>query len=138
MAKAKKVKQLIVTCPDKPGKLAQVSGALARAKVNGEAIMACGCLRQTCLPAGRAWFAMLTNNDGKAKAALKKVGFKVSQEEAVVVSLPDKPGALAGVAQKLAAKKVNLEYCYATACGCGGCKLVLRAKDNRKILAALK
>ena len=131
MAKAKKVKQLIVTCPDKPGKLAQITGALARAKVNGEAIMACGC-------SGKAWFAMLTDNDLKAKAALKSVGFKVSQEEAVVVSLPDKPGALAGVAQKLAAKKVNLEYCYATACGCGGCKLVLRAKDNSKILAALK
>jgi hypothetical protein len=131
MVKVKKVKQLVVTCSDKAGKLAEVTGALAGAKVNMQAIMACGC-------SGKAWFAVLTDNNLKAKAALKGAGFNVGEEGAVAVSLPDKPGALAYVAGKLAAKNVNLEYCYVTACGCGGCFLILRALDNNKIMTALK
>jgi len=133
MIDVRKVKQLVVTTADKPGLLADISKAVAKQGVNFEAICAYGM-------EGKAVFYLVCSDHRKAKAALKKKGFKVKEEEVVILGLENKPGSLSEVAEKLKSKKINLVYCYGSACDClcDCCRLVFKAENNDKAIAALR
>ncbi len=79
MAKASRVKQLSFTMPNNVGLLMEITEALAKAKVNIEAITAYGWEEL------EASFMILTDNNAKAKKALAKLGAKVEIEPAQLV-----------------------------------------------------
>lgn len=103
---------LSVTLQNKPGQLAKVASALARAKVNIEAISVVDSAEVGVV-------RLMTSSNAKARAALKKAGMEVVQHPVLRVKLPNEPGALAAVARKLSAQKVNIEFVYGSAAGRG-------------------
>ncbi len=125
-----KVTQLVLNLQSKPGVLANVVGALGKAGVNIEGI----CAAET---AGRGKIRLLVSDAAKAEAALKAAKIRCGHEEAISVSLENRPGALAEVAEKLARAKVNIKCVYATTGGAGPAPIVLTVSNLPKAVAAL-
>lgn len=129
MAKASKVKEIVVTTPDKVGMLAEVTGIVAGAGVNILAICAYAM-------EGQAKFIMLTSDNAKAVNALKAKKMSIQELDAVSVSLNNKVGAAKELAEKLAKAGVDLNYCYGSTGNGSEALFVLSAKDTNKALAA--
>ncbi|MFA5038734.1 MAG: hypothetical protein WC732_03540 [Candidatus Omnitrophota bacterium] len=125
-------KQVLAVTSNKTGEFASVTGALAEAGINLTGLCAWG-------ENEKAYFALLTQNNAKAMEALKKKGIEVSEEAVVTILLDDKAGSAAAIALKLKNAGVSLDYVYGTSCGCRETEamLILKSKDNAKILAAL-
>jgi hypothetical protein len=129
---AAKAKEIIVSFDEVIGGGAKVFRLLADAKINIVAV--CGYAMEGC-----ATIDFLTGRgqEAKAKAVLKKAGYDVETADVITVTLNDKPGALAAVAEKLAAAKVNIEYAYATVKGAKALA-VFNVSSPAKALKALK
>ncbi len=93
--------RIIVIVPDEPGSLALVTQALAEADVNIESIDG----RQI---GELGVITLRTNDDDAALLALLKANLRAVTSDAVVFSLPDRPGALATVAQRFGQHQVNV------------------------------
>ena len=93
--------RIIVIVPDEPGSLAHVTQALAEADVNIESIDG----RQI---GELGVITLRTNDDDAALLALLKANLRAVTSDAVVFSLPDRPGALATVAQRFGQHQVNV------------------------------
>ncbi len=125
-----KVTQLVLNLQSKPGVLANVAGVLAKAGVNIEGL----CAVET---AGRGKIRLLTSDAAKAEAAFKAAKIRCGHEEALSVSLENRPGTLAEAAQKLAQAKVNIKCAYATTAGAGQAAVILTVSNLPKAVAAL-
>lgn len=125
-----KVTQLVLTLQNKPGVLANLCKVLGDAGVNVEAL---------CAPEapGKGKLRLVVDDAAKAEAALKGAKIRAGKEEAIRVTLDNKPGALADAARKLAAAKVNIKCAYATTAGPGQAAVVLTVSNAAKALAAL-
>jgi len=119
-------KELSVVLPNRPGTLADLTAALAKAKVNLLAVDASGGFEYNIV-------RLVPDNARKAKTVIKRYGLDVGETNVVCVSVKDEPGALADVAGKLSRAKINIDYLYATG-GTQGSEafLVLHAADNKK------
>lgn len=118
-----KTTQLTLTLQSKPGVLAKISQALAGAGVNITAI----CAAET---AGRGKIRMVVSDPARAKEALKAAKLRPGEEQALMLTLEDRPGALARAAAKLAAAKINIKCAYATTAGMGGSTTVVLSVSN--------
>jgi hypothetical protein len=121
--------QLTVSLKSRPGVLAQLARTLADAQVNIASLSADAAR-------GRGKIRLIVNDAGKAKRALRRARYRVSEEPAFVVRLRNKPGTLARVAGKLAKARVNIKSAYATTAGRGAAVVftVGSAAKARKIL----
>jgi hypothetical protein len=122
--------QLTVSLASKPGVLAQLARTLADAGVNIVSVSADAV-------SGRGKIRLIVNDPVKARRALRRAKYRVSEEPAFVVRMQNKPGALARVTQKLAKERVNIKGAYATTAGRGGASVVLtvgNAKKARRVL----
>jgi hypothetical protein len=122
-------KQVTAFLTNEPGALARVAKALAAAKVNIEGISV---LENT--DSGQV--RMIVSSANAAVKALKRAGIGATVQTVAVLSLKDRPGALAQAAGRLAAAGVNINYVYGTACQCGcdcACNLVVSASDLKKV-----
>lgn len=94
-------RRIIVMVPDRPGQLARVTAALAEEEINIEEI-----------DVGRAGelgiITLSTNDDDAALLALLKVNLRAVTSDAIVFHLPDRPGALASVAQLFGQHDLNV------------------------------
>jgi hypothetical protein len=117
--------QIAVTLESKPGVLAKLCRTLADSGVNITAIHA----GET---AGRGKIKLLVDDPGRAKEALKAAKYRISEEPALTLTLEDRPGALAGIAEKLAQGKVNIKSAYATSAGGGRSTVVLTVANPDK------
>lgn len=106
----RKTTQLTLTLVPRPGVLAKLARTLADAGVNIMAISA----RDT---AGRTKIRLLVNKPARAKRALRKAKYHATEEPAFVMRLPNKPGALARVAGRLAQARITIKSAYATTAG---------------------
>jgi len=79
--------QLSVTLENKLGQLAKVAGALARAKVNIQAISVVDAAEVGVV-------RMVTSSNARAAAALKKAGMNVVRQSVIIAKLPNEVGAL--------------------------------------------
>jgi len=131
MAKVEKARQIVFTVTDKVGLLAGYTAALAQAGVNIEALCAYASGK-------KATFMLVVDNHRKAAQVLKKSGVKkLCYEDVLLVKVPNRPGALNKVADKLASKKINLKYTYATASGKGSVVCVLGVASPKKAINAI-
>jgi hypothetical protein len=126
-----KVTQLVLNLQSKPGVLAEVCGILARSGIN---IEACCAAEAT---GGKGRIRLLVADAGRAEAALKAAKIRCGREDAISVSLENRPGALAEVARKLALAKVNIKCAYATTSGPGQTSTVLTVSNVQKAMAVL-
>lgn len=105
----KKVKQLSVFVQNIPGRLAQITTDLAKAKINLRAISMAdttdfGILR------------LIVDNPEGGEKKLKDMEYTVSVTEVLAVGFDDTPGALANVLRVLAANGIGIEYMHAFVC----------------------
>ena len=116
-----------------PGVLAQVTSALAKAKVNIIAMTLVdssehGVLRIVC-----------TDEAGKVRRVLAKAHDQFTESEVLALDLSNKPGVFAAVADKLAAEHININYAYCTGGARGGkTTAIFKVADLNKALRVLK
>jgi hypothetical protein len=126
--------QLTLYLKNKPGELARATRAFTAANINMEGISVAG-TRDLSL------VQIVVNNARAARQALKKAGIPLTEQKVAVLALDDKPGALAKVAIKLAKRRVNINYLYATSpvSGTGHeCVVVISADNLRQVQALWK
>lgn len=118
--------QFSVFLINKPGVLASVTGALARAKVNIVALtlmdsMEHGVLRVVC------------DDPAAARVVLGKAHDQWTETQVLVIELDNRPGAFARVARMLAAEHINISYAYSSG-GAGGGRTtaVFKVADLKK------
>jgi len=130
MAKAIKVKQLLFSLPNNVGLLMEITGVLAKAKINVEAICA------------YAWeeldasFMVVTDNNTKAKKVLSKMGAKVELEEVLALEVPNKVGELNKATKKIAFAGIDIYYLYGSPAK-GKMTLIFKTENDKKALKAL-
>jgi hypothetical protein len=117
------VKQITVTAESKPGVLAKVCAALAGANVNILAVCAADA-------GGRGKLRLVVSDPARAKQALTDAKSRCGEEPALALTLDDRPGSLARVAEKLAAAKINIKCTYASTGGAGGSAQVILVVPN--------
>jgi hypothetical protein len=127
MAKAKKVKQLSFTIPNRAGLLSEVSAAISGSKVNINSI----CAYEM---ENNAYFMLTTESNVKAKKALAKLGIEIKEEDVITVEMPNRAGELEKVAKKIADAGINISYVYGTT-GTGKSSVcVFKTSDNTKAI----
>ncbi|MBQ7738582.1 MAG: ACT domain-containing protein [Desulfovibrionaceae bacterium] len=100
-----KVEQLVVFLENRAGRVADVTHALAEAKINIQALS----LADT---SNFGILRLLVGEQEKAKNVLKEKGFTTGTTNVVAVLVDDKPGALDHVLQIVSAHGINVEYMY--------------------------
>jgi hypothetical protein len=100
------VKQISIFLENKAGRLAEVTGILAEAKVNIRALAIAdtsdfGVLR------------LIVDDNEKAEKILKNQGFTVRKTQVVAVEVNDEPGGLHRILDLLLKANINVEYMYA-------------------------
>jgi len=105
--------QFSVFLVNKPGVLAQVTTALARAKINLMALTLVdssehGVLRIVC------------ESPERARKVLTETHDRFTETEVIALELTNEPGAFADAAQKLAQAHININYAYCTGGAPGG------------------
>jgi hypothetical protein len=129
MAKARKVKQLSFSLPNKIGLLAEVTGALAAVDVNIEAICA--------YERGYGFFMMVTDNHTKAKNVITKMEGAVHLEEMLTLELPNKVGQLEKVTKKIAKAGIDTLFVYGSPGDGKNGVMVLKTANDRKAMRLL-
>jgi hypothetical protein len=129
---------------NKPGALAQVLGEFARAKMNIVAITMMdsvehGVMRVIFNNTEHGVMRVIFNNTEKARDMIPKLNMPFHETEVLCVTLTNKAGALAALAEKLAKEHVNISYAYCTAGAKGGKTTgVLKVADVKKAMKVLK
>lgn len=131
MGKAVMDKELIVTAQNKIGALAEVAGVLASGGLNIIAITAYVC-------DDKGVVICVTEDNQKAKGLLAAKKYDVSEEEIIIASLDNKPGALESVTKKIAKEGVDLKRLYGSVDDkTKTSRIVIVSCDNRAALAAI-
>ena len=125
------VKQISIFLENRPGQLSGICRALAKADIN----IATLSLADT---ADFGIVRMIVDDHVKGVEVLAKAGFAVRENDVVMATVPDRPGGMAELMEKLDRAGVDIEYSYAYALEHGEkAVLVFRFKDNSKGEAAL-
>ncbi len=127
-----KTKQVSVWVENTPGQIARVARALASARINITAFAAYG-------TGGDSPIRLLVTSTARAKKVLRDLDLRVTEEDVLKLTLPDKPGTLATVGERLAQAHINVDYSYATITkGSKKADLVLAVSDLAGATKALK
>ncbi len=123
--------QFSVFLVNKPGVLAQVTQALADAKVNVVAMTLVDSQEHGVL-------RVVAANPEKAQQALTQLNLPLTQTEVLSVELSNRPGALADVANLLGTNHININYAYCTSGAPGGKTTgIFKVADQNKALKLL-
>ena len=124
--------QLAVFLANRPGALARVCEALAKAEININALATSDTVDHTVV-------RMVVTDPTKALMLLGEAGVLALETEVLMIETVNQPGVLAKIADRLAEAKVNIEYVYLA----GGRAVenglvVLRPSDIEKAQSALQ
>ena len=123
------MKRIIIMAENKTGVLADVSQALANDGINIETLDT-GCIDEKGI-------IILTSNDSdKALHTLKNAGFRAITDDALIIRLPDEPGALAKIAEKFKQAGIGIRSLHILNRH-GGHSMVALTADNRDQAEAL-
>ncbi|HKS38817.1 MAG TPA: ACT domain-containing protein [Verrucomicrobiae bacterium] len=124
-------KQLAIFLENKPGTLARLCDALAAGKINIYAITVSDTIDHSVI-------RLVVSDPRKTLLLLEEYGTLVVEDDVLMVDGDNKPGALARICHRLAAAKINIEYCYcATSPDAKKGLLILRPSDPQKALKTL-
>jgi len=98
------MKEFRVQLPNKPGKLAQVTGALAEKGVNLRSIAGVDAI-------GTA-IAFAVDQEEPTREVLNGLEFRFSEKDMLTVTLDDKPGQLHDIAKTLGDADINIDSVY--------------------------
>ena len=100
-----KATEYCVALDNKPGTLAKLSASLAKAKVNITAI-------STSENTQCNWIRLVAAPGPKVKKVLVRGGYHYCSQPVLTVPVPNQPGQLAKVSDRLAKAGVNINYVY--------------------------
>ena len=124
--------QFSVFLVNKPGVLAQVTGAIAEAKLN--------MLAMTLVDSQEHGVLRVVTDDAAAtRQVLAKLNLPMTETEVLCLDLSNRPGALADVATLLGQSHVNINYAYCTGGAPGGRTTgIFKVADVKKAMHVLK
>jgi hypothetical protein len=99
--------QFSIFLVNKPGVLAQVCQRLAADKLNILAMSMMDSMEHGVL-------RVVVENTNGARQAIKDLGVPATETDVMVADLPNRPGALADVVERLSKAHVNVSYAYCT------------------------
>ena len=124
-------KQLAIFLDNRPGMLARVADALAEAKINIYAITTSDTVDHSVI-------RMVVSDYRRAMHLFEEHGALVVEDDVLMVQGSNKPGELVRIAHKLAAARINIEYCYsATSPKAKKGLMILRVSNPTKALKVL-
>ena len=124
-------KQLALFLENRPGMLARVCEALSAAKINIYAI-------STSDTVDHIVVRMVVSDSALALVVFEEHGTLVVEDDVLMITSDNKPGALASLANKLAQGKINIEYAYcATLPDAKKGLMILRVSDAKKAMKLL-
>jgi hypothetical protein len=97
--------QLAVFLANRPGALARVCEALAKAEINIHALATSDTVDHTVV-------RMVVSDPTKALMLLGEAGVLALETEVLTIETASEPGVLAKIAERLAEAEVNIEYAY--------------------------
>ncbi len=100
-----KAKQISAWVEDRPGMLGQVADALGAGGVSIRAFMA-------AVMDGRGFVRVVVDRPAAARKIFRANGWETTEDEVLEVTVPDRPGALGHVADRLGSAGVNVSYAY--------------------------
>jgi hypothetical protein len=124
-------KQLAVFLENKPGTLAQVSAALAARRIHILAFSVSDAIDHGVV-------RMVVSNPVEAAHILGDGGMMVIESDVLALDLPNKPGALARMAQKLSKARVNIEYAYGSTGGKGNAQMIVKVNSIERARRVLR
>ncbi len=105
MIKATLDRQLMIHVSDSVGSLAEVTSVVSSSEINMLALCAYAL-------GGNVSIMFVTEDNNAAKQLLEEKGYTVEEEEVVLLSLENKPGALQRVTDKISEAKIDLTLMY--------------------------
>jgi hypothetical protein len=118
--------QFSLILANKTGELARLAKVLAEAQVNMEALAISEGIHTGVV-------RVVVDAPDRARQALQQTDIAFSEQRVLAVELPNEPGALADLCEKLAADGQSIDYVYgSTPTGgnaCGSCRLMLAIAD---------
>jgi hypothetical protein len=124
--------QLAVFLANRPGALARVCEALAKAEINVHALATSDTVDHSVV-------RMVVSDPTKALMLLGEAGVLALESDVLMIETNNKPGVLAKIAERLAESEVNIEYLYLA----GSPKaakglIILRPSDVEKAQSVLR
>src|SRR5256885_7147554 len=104
----KSATQLAVFLANRPGALARVCDALAKADINIHALATSDTIDHSVV-------RMVVSDPTKALMLLGDAGVLAIENDVLLIEAGNEPGTLAKIAERLAAADVNIEYTYMAA-----------------------
>ena len=124
-------KQLAIFLDNRPGVLARVCDALSAAKISIYAITTSDTVDHSVI-------RMVVSDTRKALQVFEEHGTLVVEDDVLMIDGDNKAGSLAAMAHKLAAAKINIEYCYsATSPNVKKGLMIMRVSNAQKALKVL-
>ena len=99
------MKEFSVTLANQPGQLATLTRRLSNAGIHIQTLAAIGA-------DGQGLVRVMTDNSDATRRVLREAGLHFDERPVLDTFLPDEPGALAEVAQRLADAGVNIDSIY--------------------------
>lgn len=128
--KVRLVPQVSLFLKNQPGIMGEISKKLAKHKVN---------ILGLSIDESTDWgvFRMIVNSLDRAKRSLRNYGPKaVMVNKVLEITLPNEPGQLQKISERLSQKGVNVNYAYATGKG-NETALYISVNDIRRAVQAL-
>ena len=125
-------KQLIITVDNRVGTLAEVSSVVASSGINLIALCAYAVDNKGVI-------MFVSDNNNQAKRLLKSKKYDLREEEVILISLKNKPGALQEITEKIADIGIDVTLVYGSVDKEGKTsRIVLITEDNNFVLMSLK
>jgi hypothetical protein len=118
-------KELYVIAKDQPGEMNKIAEALGKNGVNMLALCA-----YNIDGTGRIHFVV--NDHDKGKATLKKLGYRVQEDEVLILELKHSPGELARITGLLAKAGVNIDLIYGSGSTYPSAQMVMKVSDLKQ------
>jgi hypothetical protein len=124
--------QFSVFLVNKPGILARVCQRLAEDRVN---ILALSMMDST----EHGVLRMIVEDPARARQSLAELDVPTTESQVLTATLPNRPGSLADVVERLSVAHINVNYAYCTTGAPGGKSLgVFRVSDLKKAVNVLQ
>ncbi len=123
--------QFSIFLANKPAILAQICQRLAQDKINIVALSMMDASEHGVL-------RLVVEDTERARKSLAAVNVPVAETTVLMATLPNRPGALADVVERLASHHINVNYAYCTSGATGGKAMgVFRVSDIHKAAQVL-
>jgi hypothetical protein len=115
--------QFSIFLPNKPAILATVCRTLAAEKINIIALSMMDASEHGVL-------RLVARDPAKVRQVLKPLNASLTETKVLAVTMPNRPGALADVCEKLSNNRVQISYLYQTTGAVGGKSIGVLKVDN--------